>query len=126
MRRRLVSKKSKMFLFVMAGVLAFGPASLVNLPEAHAAGEPVLTVNTNIDKGEVGTIYGSNHRYIYGGFGSWDSENNSLDSKLINEMKNTGINMLRFPGGTVANKYKWQRGIGPHEDRLRNVHGSTG
>ncbi|OXM16366.1 LamG-like jellyroll fold domain-containing protein [Paenibacillus herberti] len=126
MRQRVVGKQSKTFLLVMAGVLALGSTPWVNLPEAHAAEDLTLTVNTNVDKGEVGTIFGSNHRYIYGGFGSWNSATNSLDSKLIDEVKNNGINMLRFPGGTVANKYKWQRGIGPHAERKQNVHGKTG
>ncbi|WP_251563200.1 LamG-like jellyroll fold domain-containing protein [Paenibacillus pasadenensis] len=126
MRERAAGRQRKKLLFIMAGVLAFGSASWVHAPKAGAAGDPTLTVNANVDKGEVGTIFGSNHRYIYGGFGSWNSSTNSLDSKLIDEVKNSGINMLRFPGGTVANKYKWQRGIGPHEDRPRNVHGKTG
>ncbi|MCM3748836.1 hypothetical protein M3223_15895 [Paenibacillus pasadenensis] len=126
MRQRIAGKKNNKLLLLMAGVLAFGSIPLISLPQAQASGDPTLTVNANVDKGEVGTLFGSNHRYIYGGFGSWNTATSSLDSQLINEAKNAGINMLRFPGGTVANKYKWQRGIGPQEDRPQNVHGKTG
>ena len=33
---------------------------------------------------------------------------------------------MRYPGGTIANRFRWQRAIGPREERGCQTHGSVG
>ncbi|MFD2393278.1 hypothetical protein ACFSSF_04795 [Dietzia aerolata] len=40
--------------------------------------------------------------------------------------RSTGVSMLRYPGGTVANTFRWKRAIGPREDRRCQTGGGDG
>lgn len=71
-------------------------------------------------------LFGANHRYTYRGFGTYDPRTDRVDPRFARAVRETGITMLRFPGGTVANTYRWRDGTGPAAERARVPHGSTG
>ncbi len=49
--------------------------------------------------------------------GLWDSEANAPDPDVVEKTSRAGVGIVRFPGGTPANLYDWQQGIGPVEER---------
>lgn len=71
-------------------------------------------------------VFGVNHRYGYDGFGSFDPTSGAVDQKLVDEVKSAKVRALRFPGGTIANRFHWARAIGPQAQRGCQTHGSTG
>jgi alpha-N-arabinofuranosidase len=71
-------------------------------------------------------LFGVNHRYPYGGFGMWDPSIPGVPKRFDHRFSAAGFTAMRFPGGTVANTYHWERAIGPPATRGLNVHGRTG
>lgn len=60
--------------------------------------------------------FGYNMIAANGGFGI-TKENGEFDSRMVESLKTMGLPLLRFPGGTYANRYEWKRAIGPLESR---------
>lgn len=71
-------------------------------------------------------LFGANHRYPYAGFQMWDPTTNQPQAEFAARFSEAGITFVRFPGGSVANTYRWQRAIGPVAARARNIDGLTG
>ncbi|HWC13038.1 MAG TPA: hypothetical protein VG929_00410 [Actinomycetota bacterium] len=68
-------------------------------------------------------VYGINHRYPYAGFGTWDVANNRPYPNFVENVRYAGFTIMRFPGGRMANPYRWKRAIGPVEQRRDNPNG---
>ncbi len=68
-------------------------------------------------------VYGINHRYPYAGFDSWDTEAGEPNPRLVESAKYAGFTAMRFPGGRMANPYRWKRAIGPLEERGKSPNG---
>ncbi|AGP52336.1 hypothetical protein [Streptomyces rapamycinicus] len=59
-------------------------------------------------------------------YGMWDSEHNRPAPGIVGKIKQSGIGMIRYPGGTSSNLFNWKGAIGPLEDRTRQVEGKQG
>ncbi|WP_141564713.1 hypothetical protein [Dietzia alimentaria] len=70
-------------------------------------------------------LFGANHRYPFDAFGSFTS-GGEPQQRLVASAQSTGISTLRYPGGTVANTFRWKRAIGPREDRGCQTGGGDG
>ncbi|MGQ1784483.1 MULTISPECIES: NPCBM/NEW2 domain-containing protein [unclassified Saccharicrinis] len=72
--------------------------------------------------------FGGNNTYNGSGQGLWDSSNERCHYNVIDLANYTGAPGYRFPGGTMANLYRWKRAIGPVDQRIDNLnsHGSAG
>ncbi|MCR8633180.1 S-layer homology domain-containing protein [Paenibacillus radicis (ex Xue et al. 2023)] len=76
----------------------------------------------------VNSRYGSSlnqYKLSSNAYGMWDYENDRITTQAdeyVGEMK-PGV--LRFPGGTMANLYEWKKSIGPVENRLPQIHGTS-
>ncbi len=72
--------------------------------------------------------FGGNNTYNASGQGLWDAENKRCHYHVIDLANYTGAAGYRFPGGTMANLYRWKRAIGPVDERIDNLnsHGSAG
>ncbi|MCW3778147.1 alpha-N-arabinofuranosidase [Levilactobacillus namurensis] len=51
---------------------------------------------------------------------------NGLRSDVVNALKQLHIPVLRWPGGSYADEYHWQNGIGPVEKRPKTINHSWG
>jgi alpha-N-arabinofuranosidase len=93
---------------------------------AFAQTQPVISFDANA--ASPGTVYpnlfGANHRYGVNASGSADPTTGLTYSTLVSQIQDTGITMLRFPGGTMANTYRWSNAIGPQAQRKNQVNGS--
>ena len=93
-------------------------------PEPDAETTTSIAIDPNTVLGEIDPfVYGINHRYPYNAFGSWDPEAQAPYERFVEVFKYAGFPVTRFPGGRMANPYRWQRAIGPVEDRGRNPNG---
>lgn len=72
--------------------------------------------------------FGGNNTYNGSGQGLWDSANGRCHYNVIDLANYTGAQGYRFPGGTMANLYRWKRAIGPVDERIDNMnsHGAAG
>lgn len=60
---------------------------------------------------------GANHRWPRNGLGMWDSANDRPSPDIVELSERLGLSLVRYPGGTVANLFRWKRAIGPQEER---------
>lgn len=106
-------------------------ASAVLLVTAEArAGEATAIIHGDQDAGQIS-------RHIYGHFaehlgaciydGIWVGEDSSIPNTrgirtdIVEALKAISIPNLRWPGGCYADDYHWRDGIGPKDQRPRNV-----
>lgn len=95
--------------------------------EAPARGGPT-TATVTIDPSKElrrieSGVYGINHRYPYAGFGTWDVDADRAYPHFVENFRYAGFTVMRFPGGRMANPYRWKRAIGPVEQRQDNPNG---
>jgi alpha-N-arabinofuranosidase len=69
------------------------------------------------------TLYGANVEWIWNGNGLWLEKEHTFDPRLLDLIKDLGVSLIRYPGGTVADFYHWKDGVGPYENRPMAVHG---
>ncbi len=60
------------------------------------------------------------------GFGMWDAKENAPDPDVVKKVKQSGVGLVRYPGGTSSNLFNWQGAIGPQADRTGQVEGKQG
>ena len=69
-------------------------------------------------------LLGINHHYNANGFGLWDPSLGAARHIVVAEARRAGVQMMRYPGGSVAIPYDWKRAIGPR--RGCQIDGNTG
>ncbi|WP_219531736.1 alpha-L-arabinofuranosidase C-terminal domain-containing protein [Nonomuraea guangzhouensis] len=68
--------------------------------------------------GEVpAAIVGANQRWPDDGKGIWNSAAGRAADGIVRLSEQAGLDMLRYPGGTVANLFDFRRAIGPQDQR---------
>jgi alpha-N-arabinofuranosidase len=83
-----------------------------------------ITIDPATKLGDIDpSVYGINHRYPYNAFGSWDPEAEAPYERFVESFRYAGFPITRFPGGRMANPYRWKRAIGSVEQRGRNPNG---
>ncbi|MFI9561469.1 hypothetical protein [Nonomuraea endophytica] len=68
-------------------------------------------------------IIGANHRWPAKGFGMWDDTAGKPVQRMVDLAKQTGVSLVRYPGGTVANLFDWKKAVGPQAGRGCQVGG---
>jgi len=94
-------------------VAAAPVASAADRPEPTRLLLDAVATTSVIDPGFVG----ANHRFADGGYRSWDAVNERPYDRFAHHLRASGIETLRFPGGSVSNMYEWKRAIGPVAER---------
>ncbi len=74
----------------------------------------VITVRARTSRHRASTsLLGINHHYNANGFGLWDPTTDAARPVVVAEARRAGVQVMRFPGGSVAIPYDWRRAIGP-------------
>ena len=91
------------------------PLALVSAGQVAAVEpETTIVVDAVTPVGTASTsLLGVNHRYNGDGYGLWTQEG-APNRGYVDGAIRAGVQSLRFPGGTIANTYEWQRAIGDH------------
>src|SRR3984893_3187440 len=50
------------------------------------------------------------------------SDSNGIRKDVMDEVKNLGVPIIRYPGGNFVSGYNWLDGVGPRQDRPRELH----
>ncbi len=75
-----------------------------------------------IDKNLFGSFLEHLGRAIYGGVydpGSKLSDSNGFRKDVLNEIRQLGVPIIRYPGGNFVSGYNWLDGVGPKQNRPR-------
>jgi alpha-N-arabinofuranosidase len=67
------------------------------------------------------TLYGTNIEWFRNGNGLID-DHGVLRSDLVDAARDEGVSLLRFPGGTFSDYYRWEDGTGPRANRPTTKH----
>ena len=97
------------------------------------AGRAVITVNAanplgpvnrlvfgdNVEAGDSKHVFGdqTNLPPLHTGTGFWDDQALRPDPYVVERMKEIGLSVLRYPGGSLANTYDWHKAVGPLASR---------
>lgn len=101
---------------------AAGDASTLLLGYSDAkTNEKTVTViveNESINTVLAG-IFGANVSWRGDGYGQWDSKHDCPDGMLLQQLKDSGVTHLRYPGGIEGDYFHWNESIG--ENRLPQI-----
>lgn len=70
-------------------------------------------------------MFGINHRYHRGAYGTWDAGNGQVYDAFTELAKDAGFGSVRYPGGTVSNLFTWKDTIGAMEERTPTIAGNN-
>jgi alpha-L-arabinofuranosidase len=93
-------------------------------PKAHADELPVINVDGTTNAGKASPLlFGANHRWVSNASGSADPETGLTFTKTVEQIKDVGITMIRYPAGLLGNLFQWEQAIGPKAKRGMQVSG---
>jgi alpha-N-arabinofuranosidase len=114
---------------VMAGASLSANSWLARAALANegASGTARVEVDLNrristLDRNLFGSFIEHLGRAVYGGIyepGSQLSGANGFRKDVLQEIKNLGVPIIRYPGGNFVSGYNWLDGVGPEKDRPR-------
>lgn len=111
---------------LVAAVMAVSVAAAAAVGVASGNHDTVIEIGASpsgrtVSKG----LFGANHRYPFEAFGSF-TDDGRPEAGLVAQGRAAGITNLRYPGGTVANTFRWKRAIGPQDGRRCQTGGGDG
>ena len=128
-RRTFLKQASAAAIAGSAGVLGSRP--LAAFAQSKSPSDPAAPARVFIDsrrsiapldRNLFGSFLEHLGRAIYGGIydpGSKLSDSNGLRKDVLNEIRQLGIPIVRYPGGNFVSGYHWLDGVGPKQDRPR-------
>jgi len=129
-RRSFLKHVSSAAIAGSAGIV-MGTRPLAALAQTKSAAESSAPARVFIDSRRTvapldRNLFGSflEHlgRAIYGGIydpGSKLSDANGLRKDVLNEVRQLGVPIVRYPGGNFVSGYNWLDGVGPRQNRPR-------
>lgn len=89
--------------------------------QSYVAPSTIPSASIQIDANQVvrrlpATLVGQNHEWMYDGNGTWDSSRAAPVPSALTAASEIG-GLHRFPGGNLADWYRWQQGVGPVASR---------
>ena len=93
------------------------PAATAATPTADDDTAVVRVTHQRIAPPVTELVAGANHRWPRNGLGMWDPDNDQPSPDIVELSTRLGLRTVRYPGGTVANLFRWKRAIGPQAQR---------
>lgn len=129
-RRRFLTQASGAAITASAGMTlkARGLSAVVQAkPAADSAKATHIYVDTRrtiapLDRNLFGSFLEHLGRAIYEGVyepGSKLSDSNGFRKDVVNEIRQLGVPIVRYPGGNFVSGYNWLDGVGPKQSRPR-------
>ena len=66
-------------------------------------------------------IFGANLSWIGGGYGVYNEETRTFDETTVQQIRDSGVTAIRFPGGIEGDYFHWYESIGPVESRIAQI-----
>jgi hypothetical protein len=81
-----------------------------------------LEASITIDAGKCirsipNTLFGTNAEWKWDGNGIWDRKQGELQEEIVELTRAMHVTLIRYPGGTMSDYYRWREGIGPVQKR---------
>lgn len=106
--------------WLLAGLLA----NCAMIETQSPADIPVITLDLDSDLGRVSPLlFGVNHRWVSNAAGSADPATGLTYPNVVGQIRDVGLSLIRYPGGTLANMFQWERAIGPQASRGQQTGG---
>ena len=64
-------------------------------------------------------LFGANVSWRGDGYGQWDSQKDAPNAQLLQQLKDSGVTHLRYPGGIEGDYFHWNESIG--ENRIPQI-----
>lgn len=81
----------------------------------------VVTVeNTAVNDVKAG-IFGANTSYRGGGYGLYNEETLTFNETPVQQLRDSGVTVLRLPGGIEGDYFHWYEAVGPVENRVPQI-----
>lgn len=88
--------------------------------------KPLIVLHSGAATGVVSPlIFGANRFWGGDSAGSTDPASGLTSEPTVEQTKDVGIALIRFPAGKLANSFQWQRAVGPAARRSPQVSGLT-
>ena len=85
---------------------------------------PVIKFDATVSAGTVSPLLlGANHRWVADAAGSADPKTGLTYPRVLAQIKDVGITMIRYPAGLLVNLFQWERAIGPQAERGLQISG---
>jgi len=108
---------------LVGGRFAFGQSSPTAVSDSASAARVYIDSRRTIgalDRNLFGSFLEHLGRAIYEGIydpGSPLSDANGFRKDVMDEVRNLGVPIIRYPGGNFVSGYNWMDGVGPRRDR---------
>ncbi len=124
-RTRRCGAAAATVLSLIAAVAVSAPARASSA--AGAQPSTLITVDATSNQGTVSpAALGHVYAWEFAGLGSFNTQANSFDGKFLHQVSDViQPGSLRWPGGTEADFFHWQRAVGPQAQRTPNAYGPT-
>lgn len=80
----------------------------------------VTVVDTTINTVREG-IFGANTSYRGGGYGLYNEETLTFNETLLEQLRNSGVTVLRLPGGIEGDYFHWYESVGDVKKRIPQI-----
>jgi alpha-N-arabinofuranosidase len=109
--------------YISNNKVVFGNQNTVSFSYPKSMTAPIKISTGNLsNRSNISSLdYGANEIWYDGGDGAQDISTGNLYPGVINQTKNIGISILRYPGGIPSDTYHWQNAIGAQSSRTNNV-----
>jgi alpha-N-arabinofuranosidase len=96
-------------------------------PFAAPVAQPPYDFRVSVDPARVGLtvnrlILGNNVQWVDRGDELLKDDGKAFDSQRLEAVRNLGPSILRYPGGSLADTYRWKAGMGDHAARGESEH----
>lgn len=68
------------------------------------------------------TLYGTHVEWVYNAYGLWQEREHRPHPEMLRLTRELGVTLIRYPGGYLADFYRWRDGVGPVEKRPEALH----
>ena len=91
------------------------------LPKDVVAEDAKISIDASNLQGTISPlIFGNNIEWVWWGHGLWDPQANALRTGITPVLNDLKIGIVRFPGGSLSDRYTWQYAIGDPGNRGYN------
>ena len=118
----------KLTALILALALLLGCTALAENPVLDMSGDyeqspnTVSVVVTNEAVNSVReSIFGANLSWIGGGYGVFNEETREFDEITVQQIRDSGVKAIRFPGGIEGDYFHWYETVGPVEERKPQI-----
>ncbi len=118
-RRGLAALLATAAVLATAASAGAAPSSPWPPPDARSA-TVVVTAATGPARTVSPDLFGANLLWPNGAGGAFDAASGSAAPGIVALVRRLGVRAIRYPGGTTADSFHWQRAIGPIASRRPN------